>query len=154
MKDGSHRWFDGYQNQENVLLDDFCRDNGFNISSFLRFLDRYDVNVEVKGAIIRVPCKRIFITSNEHPSSWFQWRSTTEEHYAALCRRVRQVICFRDGLPFVADKEKFFDCAHMGPVNPAASNQSAYVEFTDADFDFEPKENVGEYDVSARYCPE
>lgn len=81
--DGS--WFDGYIGQPHVLIDDFHggRDCGVSFSAFLRLLDRYGMDVAVKGAFARWVPRVIIITSNYEPDQWFPW-----EDVSPLMRRI------------------------------------------------------------------
>lgn len=63
-------WFDGYEGQDDVLMDDYqCSmlDREF----FLRLLDRYPMQVPVKGGFVEWRPKRIIITSNHNPIDWY-----------------------------------------------------------------------------------
>lgn len=68
-KDNS-KWWDGYCGQEAVLWDDF-RGN-YDYDEFLRVLDRYPLQVQVKGGYAHMNAKRIYITSNVHWKKWFK----------------------------------------------------------------------------------
>lgn len=78
-------WFDGYDGEEHVLLDDFNggRECGITFRSLLRLLDRYRMVVAVKGAFVQWRPRVIIITTNHHPSTWFPW-----EDPAPLLRRI------------------------------------------------------------------
>lgn len=58
-------WFDGYQGEEVVLLDDFRGDA--NPAFVLRLLDRYPLLVPVKGGYVPWRATTIYITSNVAP---------------------------------------------------------------------------------------
>lgn len=58
-------WFDGYDGQDVVLLDDYR--GGAADSLILRLLDRYPLNVAIKGGFRTWQATRIFITSNADP---------------------------------------------------------------------------------------
>lgn len=63
-------WWDGYDGQECVILDDF---EGWLARNFVqRLIDRYPLNVETKGGSTPFVARHIIITSNQHPSIW--WR--------------------------------------------------------------------------------
>lgn len=60
-----NKWWDGYRNEENVLLSDVDPDNSKWLAYFLKiWSDRYVFTGEVKGGSIRIRPKRIFVTSN------------------------------------------------------------------------------------------
>lgn len=60
---------------------------GIDIGHMLRWLDRYPVIVEVKGAATVLSAKKIWITSNLHPRDWYP--DLDAETLAALLRRVQ-----------------------------------------------------------------
>jgi len=88
-KDPRTKFWDGYQDQENVVVDEFR--GGIDISHLLRWLDRYPVRVEIKGSSRPLRAKKIWITSNLSPVMWYPL--IDEETLAALMRRL-QVIEF------------------------------------------------------------
>lgn len=62
---GVNKWWDGYRDEETVLIDDVTVENGKYIASFLlRWADKFPVRVETKGGMLRVRPKRIILTSN------------------------------------------------------------------------------------------
>lgn len=62
-------WWDGYQGQETVVIDEFY---GWIPRNFMnRLCDRYKVDVQVKGATANFRARRIIITSNKHPRDWW-----------------------------------------------------------------------------------
>lgn len=88
---GQPSWWDGYLNQEVLMLDDFEGErSGCPIDEFLNLLDGYGHTRAwpVKGAFTYVNFKTVFITSNTHPDSWY---STIPEKRAAVIRRVPNV---------------------------------------------------------------
>lgn len=94
QKDG--KWWDGYEGQEDVIIDEFY--GGIMWSIFLRLLDRYPMNVEHKGASVNFNPKRIFITSNKHPRDWYPGKDGL---YETLERRLDCIMhCPRFGQRF------------------------------------------------------
>jgi len=73
------KWFDGYDGQEAVLIDDFTGD--MDLSLFLQVLDRYPMIVETKGGTAQFLAKRIYVTSNLSPEEWYP-KATGEQHRA------------------------------------------------------------------------
>ena len=68
-KDPNTKFWDGYNSQENVVIDEFRGSIG--ISHVLRWFDRYPVVVEVKGGAVCFTARKIWITSNLPPESWY-----------------------------------------------------------------------------------
>lgn len=67
-------WFDGYEGHDAALFDDFR--SGFKYSFALRLLDRYAMDVPIKGGHTNWCPKRIYITSNILPLE--QWPNLAE----------------------------------------------------------------------------
>lgn len=127
------RWFDGYESQRVLMLDDFVGSaSGFRLDYTLRLLDRYICRLPVKGSHVYLVAKKIYITTNIHPFQWFSWTGR-EVQYSALVRRIKHVICFKDNKPFYADRELFF-AEPTGPI-PGSHYQrpSELEESTDED---------------------
>lgn len=85
------RWFDGYTGQQVALFDDFDG-SVFKLTYFLRLLDRYPMKVPIKGDYVEWNPRTIYITSNKAPQEWYA--NASEEHQAALMRRLSEVECF------------------------------------------------------------
>ena len=64
-KDPRSKWWCGYRDQENVILDEFR--GSVDVSHILRWLDRYPVSVETKGGSVPLRATKFWITSNLHP---------------------------------------------------------------------------------------
>lgn len=62
-------WFDGYDGQEVVVIDEFY---GWIARDLMqRMCDRYPLLVQTKGGTTPFLPKKIIITSNEHPAAWW-----------------------------------------------------------------------------------
>jgi len=68
-KDPRTKWWCGYRGQENVVIDEFR--GSIDIAHLLRWLDRYPVCVEIKGASRPLIASKIWITSNVDPRLWY-----------------------------------------------------------------------------------
>lgn len=96
-------WWDGYDQQATVVLDDFYGWLPFDM--LLRLLDRYPLNVEVKGGTRVFNSKRIVITSNKHPSEWYHSENIC---VPALYRRIDKVLKYsklRDGTTHIEEQQ-------------------------------------------------
>jgi len=83
-KDPRTKFWCGYSGQKRVIIDEFR--GGIDISHLLRWLDRYPVIVEVKGASTVLAADQIWITSNLHPRDWYPELDPLT--FAALERRL------------------------------------------------------------------
>ena len=80
-----NKWWDGYDGQENVLIDDLDVKHDF-MGYFLKiWADIYFFNAEVKGSTQPIRPKRIIVTSNYHPNQ--VW--TDENTLQPLLRRFK-----------------------------------------------------------------
>lgn len=103
------RWFDGYEAQEEVLLDDFGgKVSKMSLSYTLQLLDIYPLDVEVKGSYRPLLAKRIVVTTNIHPRLWYDYENR-EEQYNALMRRFTKIWYFPalPARPLQVDQETF-----------------------------------------------
>lgn len=88
---GGSGWFDGYHGQSIALFDDF---NGgeMQLTLLLKVLDRYPLQVPIKGGFVSWCPKEIYITSNLNPQVWYM--NARPEHQFALRRRFTNVVYF------------------------------------------------------------
>lgn len=91
VKDGSMKWWDQYEGQSSVIIDELDSRVG-SVNDLKRWLDRYPVNVEVKGAVVPFAAKKIWITSNHHPRDW--WPNLKLVDKKALNRRFTKITRF------------------------------------------------------------
>lgn len=77
MDPTNHKWWDGYTPGQPVIIDDY--DGAYPYRWFLRLIDRYPMRIEVKTASTWVKSDFIVITSNRHPSEWYN--SEQDEAY-------------------------------------------------------------------------
>lgn len=70
IKDAS-QWWDGYCQQEAIIIDDF---DGVKYSyrDLLRLLDRYHIQVQVKGTYVKINSPYIYITCEHPPESFWE----------------------------------------------------------------------------------
>lgn len=66
---GDFQWFDGYKDQPIVIIDDFRGE--YPLPLFLKLCDRYPMRVPIKGGFVNWAPKKIYITSNTAPRSWY-----------------------------------------------------------------------------------
>lgn len=83
-------WFDGYQGQKCLVLDDFT--GWLKLTFLLRLLDGYPLNLEVKGGSVAAQWETVIITSNPSPGHWYGW-DVLKQHDdgKALFRRIDKI---------------------------------------------------------------
>lgn len=92
-KDPNSKFWDGYRGQEHVVIDEFR--GKIDISHILRWFDHYPCIVDVKGSSHVFGAKRIWVTSNLHPRSWYPTLDTVSVD--ALVRRLNIFEVTREG---------------------------------------------------------
>jgi hypothetical protein len=88
--DYENGWWDGYEGESVICLDEFY--GGIKFNSLLRLLDGYQCRLKVKGGFTYAQWSKIYITSNVDPSSWYP--NIVDERKQALARRITQIIHF------------------------------------------------------------
>lgn len=76
-------WWDGYMGQDTVVIDEFY--GWIPFDTLLRICDRYPLLVETKGGQVNFVAKRIIITTNAVPSSWYK-----NVYFNSFVRRVNE----------------------------------------------------------------
>lgn len=64
------KWWDGYDQQEAIIIDDF--DGKWPFRNFLKLTDRYGIRAEFKGSYIPINSKFIYITCEFAPCHFWQ----------------------------------------------------------------------------------
>lgn len=89
MSAKSLKWWDGYDSDDCVILDDF-RADFCTYHELLRILDRYEYRIEIKGGSRQLLAHYIFITSPYHPCDVYK----TIEDKKQLLRRINFILKF------------------------------------------------------------
>ncbi len=118
---GGPLWFDGYDGQQTVVIDEFY--GWISIDLFCRLVDRYPLMVETKGGAANFVAKRIIITSNTRPNKWWHFKQPGGPVWGAVQRRMRSpvgtVIYTGADTPVVADLSvdatppQFYSCLEL-----------------------------------------
>lgn len=87
-------WWDNYDGEEVVVIDDFY--GWLKWSFLLKLLDRYKFQVPIKGGFMEFTSKKIVITSNASPATWYQYSEKMDKE--ALKRRITEVWHFPGGV--------------------------------------------------------
>lgn len=94
MSDG--RWFPGYNSEEDILMDEFAG-SWFELSYLLRLWNQAPMHVPFKGGNVAFFGKRFFVTSNRHPSRWYDYDKCSSPQEAVF-RRITRVFLFTGNL--------------------------------------------------------
>lgn len=78
MKNSS-QWWDGYEQQEAVLIDDYDIDHSITFREFLRLVQDAKHSVQVKGSMINFNSPYIYVTSEFHPDHYFGKSENTKK---------------------------------------------------------------------------
>jgi len=88
------QWWDGYNQQKVILIDDF--DGRWPYRDFLRLLDRYPYRGQVKGSYICINSPYIYITCEFPPTEIFKIefgdKEEKENHINQVLRRLTKII--------------------------------------------------------------
>jgi len=79
-------WWDGYNGESDIIIDEFY--GWLRYSFLLQLLDRYPLRVETKGGSVNFVGRRVFMTSNHPPSSWYD---PLKFSWAPLERRITKI---------------------------------------------------------------
>lgn len=113
-------WFDGYDGQKEILLDEF---NGqFPLSLTLKLLDAFYVRqVPIKGSFVWFNPSVIVLTTNTHPSLWYDYkdRPLLED---ALRRRFIDFGTVYDNLKIVDDVKAWWPTKSDGVAMQTLDN--------------------------------
>ena len=87
----SYKWWDGYRQQDAIIIDDM-RASWAPFNILLKILDRYQMQVEVKGGFCELNSPRIYITSQFPPHEVYNREHRSGEDIAQLLRRVTSTL--------------------------------------------------------------
>jgi hypothetical protein len=90
---GNNIWFDGYNGQKVVIVDDYY--GWMRFTFLLKFLDGYQLRLPIKGGHTWAEYETVIFTSNSHPGTWYGWGDKMS--WAAFKRRISAVYLFREG---------------------------------------------------------
>jgi len=89
LQSGDRVWFDGYEGEGTLIIDDFY--GWIRYGLLLSILDGYKLRLEVKGGFTYANWTKVYITSNDAPSQWYQ-KGLTD----ALKRRLTEIHHFEN----------------------------------------------------------
>jgi len=83
-------WFDGYDKQETIIMDDFY--GWIPLTFMLELMDAYPMRLPIKGGFVPMLAKEIIITSNRAPEHWYEKAFLSNpNHKEAFMRRIENV---------------------------------------------------------------
>lgn len=88
-KQGGTDWWDGYNGQKVVVIDEFYGWLPFDM--LCRMLDRYPYQVETKGSMLPFLAELVIFTSNVSPRSWYSDEAVPNDRWQAFVRRMSGV---------------------------------------------------------------
>lgn len=94
-KAGDRQWFDLYQGEKVLLLDEFT-DEQVGFRELLVWTDVYKLRSHVKGNVVVGEWETVIITSNSDPAGWYA-RKLSNEDRAPLRRRLDHVFAGEEG---------------------------------------------------------
>lgn len=83
---GGKLWWDGYEGQENIIIDEFnC---GISLTDFKRIIDCSPLSIPIKGGMVQFLGKRVWICSNNPLDVWYYKAAPPGPNRNAFMRRV------------------------------------------------------------------
>lgn len=84
-----NKWWDGYENEENILIEEWSPDCGHTVQRLKLWADRYPFPGEVKGGYLTIRPALVIVTSNYDMRTCFP----RDEDYLPLKRRFKEIYC-------------------------------------------------------------
>lgn len=88
---GKGFWFDNYEGEKTLLIDDFCGE--YRLVDLLRLLDVYPIQLPVKFGYTWLRATRIIITTNTALEYWYDYTSR-QDSLLALQRRIHDSVYY------------------------------------------------------------
>lgn len=116
---GKSLWFDNIPIGCKQILIDECVGQ-FPLDQMLQIMDKYVLQVEVKGSHAFADVDLLILTTNTHPHTWYKNFEGRAEQALAFCRRLTRVYLFngRDDVTKMKDREEISEWwENFTPVN-------------------------------------
>lgn len=82
---GGRLWFDGYEREKVLIIEEFNQ-HTMPIETFLELVDRYPLQIPIKGAFVWAAWTKVIVTSQFHYSTIYPFCSAEQQE--ALSRRI------------------------------------------------------------------
>lgn len=99
-------WWDGYDAQPTVIMDDFY--GWVRYDEMLRLMDRYPMLVQTKGGQTQFLAKKLILTSNTMPPLWYPKIAASLVGLSAFLRRVSRWVFLGNNASTVANTYDVF----------------------------------------------
>ena len=106
---GQGKWWNGYDGQEKVIIEEFRGQMPF--AYMLDLLDRYEFQIEAKGAMAQMVADKFVITSPISPALWYKYEDMKgDESLLQLKRRITTIYLMGEGgTETIMDKDELFN---------------------------------------------
>lgn len=88
---GATLWWDGYEGEHTVVLDEFEGDNYCSLSKLKTLLDCYKCRLDVKGSFTWAAWKTVILCSNSAPRTWYPFAPAQRSIIQPLIRRITEI---------------------------------------------------------------
>nr|WAE42609.1 MAG: replication associated protein [Cressdnaviricota sp.] len=85
-------WWDGYEGEEVVVIDEFDKHSFLPLGELLKLADNAPKRVQIKGGSVPFLAKRIYICANEAKETWWKGQIITPAMMEALDTRITEEI--------------------------------------------------------------
>lgn len=110
------KWWDMYDGQDSVILEDFRGTTS--LQQFLVLADEHPLIVPIKGTYRQFTSKRIYVTSNVDPQTWFNFmQNGYDESMIAFKRRITRELHFTE--EWTEENGGQFDDSDWNNIQPA-----------------------------------
>ena len=100
----STKWWDGYQNQESVIIDDYRPSKEMSLNYLLRLFDRYPLQVESKGGYLVMNSTKFYVcVPDRHDVLFGKCDWIGDDKIDQLTRRITKIVHFNHPLTVTHD---------------------------------------------------
>lgn len=89
IKNGGNKWWDGYDGEDVIIVDDYRSNDGFGLAQWLTLVNGWSPLMETKGGSVKIVATKFIVTSNTDWREWWNYNSS-----APFGRRITKEIVF------------------------------------------------------------